>query len=169
MLSPSLLFIGDGSSRPRRTKAKSQRGNPRYDEAQVQFIVPLSNRKQWARDAAYMKRDQERDEREECAKRAKYDNLQSLAKMSKGEYRELRKTDFYALPRTNEDPRYWRKEQAVLMKDVYGVLTRSPVCPLKFMSVEKMRQSPYFNDALWICEKLGLYNLMELHEDYSVH
>src|SRR3954463_8017519 len=32
-----------------------------------------------------------------------------------------------------------------------------------------MHLSPYFNDVLWICEKLGLYNLMELHEDYNVH
>jgi len=106
MLSPSLLFTGDGSSRPRRTKAKSQRGTPRYDEAQGQFIVPPSNRKQQARDAAYMKWDQERAEREERAKRAKYDNLQSLNKMSKVEFRELRKTDFYALPRTSDDPRF---------------------------------------------------------------
>src|SRR4051812_6051836 len=98
MLSPSLLFTGDGSSRPRRTKAKSQRGNPRYDEAQGQFIVPPSNRKQWARDAAYMKRDHERAEREDRAKKAKYDNLQTLDKMSKDEYRELRKIYFYALP-----------------------------------------------------------------------
>ena len=89
--------------------------------------------------------------------------------MSKEEYRELRKTDLYALPRTSEDPRYWRKEQAVFMKDVYGVLTKSPICPQKFMSVEKMCLSPYFNDALWICDKLGLYNLMELREDYNVH
>src|SRR3954467_707581 len=169
MLSPPLLFTGDGSSRPRRTKAKSQRGNPRYDEAQGQFIVPPSNRKQQARDAAYMRRDQERAEREERAKRAKYDNLQSLNKMSKVEFRELRKTNFYALPRTSDDPRFWRKEQCVFMKDVYGVLTKSPVCPQKFMNIEQMRQSPYFNDALWICEKLGLYNLMELREDYSVH
>src|SRR3954463_13405414 len=55
------------------------------------------------------------------------------------------------------------------MKDVYGVLTQSPVCPQKFMSVEQMRLSPYFNDALWICEKLGLFNLMELREDYNVY
>src|SRR4051812_1743273 len=55
------------------------------------------------------------------------------------------------------------------MKDVYGVLTKSPVCPQKFMSVEQMRLSPYFNHALWICEKLGPYNLMELHEDYNIH
>ena len=112
--------------------------------------MPPSNRKQRARDAAYMKRDQERAEREEHAKRSKYDNLQSLAKMSKEEYCELRKTNFYALPRTSDDPRFGRKEQGVFMKDVYGVLTKSPLCPQKFMNIEQMRQSPYFNDALWI-------------------
>src|SRR3954462_1946103 len=101
MISPSLLFTGDGSRRPRRTKAKSQRGNPRYDEAQGQFIVPPSNHKQQARDAAYLKGDQERAEREDRPKKDKYDNLQSLAKMSKEEYHELRKTNFYALPRTS--------------------------------------------------------------------
>ena len=68
--------------------------------------MPPSNWKQRARGAAYMKRDQERAEREDRSKRAKYDNLQSLAKMSKEEYRELRKTDFYALPRSSEDPCY---------------------------------------------------------------
>src|SRR3954468_22243936 len=57
----------------------------------------------------------------------------------------------------------------VFMKDVYGVLTKSHVCPQKFMSVEQMRLSPYFNDALWICEKLGLFNLMELREDDNIY
>src|SRR4051812_19866101 len=108
MLSPSLLFTGDGSSRPRRTKAKSQRGTPRYDEAHGQFIVPPSNQRQHERDAAYLRREQERTEREDRAKKAKYDNLQFLAKMSKEEFHELRETDFYELPRTNDDPRFWR-------------------------------------------------------------
>ena len=31
-----------------------------------------------------------------------------------------------------------------------------------------MRKSPYFSDALWISEKLGLFNLMELREDYNI-
>src|SRR3954466_9864499 len=54
------------------------------------------------------------------------------------------------------------------MKDVYGVLTKSHVCLQTVMSVEKMRLNPYFFDALWICEKLGLFNLMELREDYNI-
>src|SRR4051812_41421354 len=31
-----------------------------------------------------------------------------------------------------------------------------------------MRTSLYFYDALWICENLGLFGLMELHEDYNI-
>lgn len=168
MLSPSLLFTGSSSRRPPRTKAKMKRGDPRYDESEGQYIVPPSNHRQQARDAAFMQREQERAEEEKHAKRAKYDNIQSLASMSKQEYCEPRKSNFYELPRTSDDPCYWRKEQVVFMKDIYSVLKRSSVCPQKCLSVEKMRKSPYFSDALWISEKLGLFNLMEIREDYNI-
>src|SRR4051812_979635 len=101
MLSPLLLFAGAGSRRPPRTKSSTRRSNPRFDESEGKYVVPPSNQRQQTRDAAYMRREQEKAEQKNRAKRAKYDNLQSLAHMSKNEYRELRKTDFYDLPRTS--------------------------------------------------------------------
>jgi hypothetical protein len=42
------------------------------------------------------------------------------------------------------------------------------VCPQKTIDFEHLHKHAYFEEALWITEKLGLHPLMKINQDYNV-
>ena len=74
-------------------------------------------------------RDVERWAQAEKDKLDRYDNLTTLAEMSKDEFCEMRKRNFFALPQTSTDGDFWRHEQELIMKEIYAKLSKHPMCP----------------------------------------
>jgi hypothetical protein len=42
------------------------------------------------------------------------------------------------------------------------------VCPMHALDLEKLHEKAYFNERVWVTEKLGLHPIMELYHDYSI-
>jgi len=74
------------------------------------------------KDAMKARQEYDRQADIEHAKREKFANLTTLKGLGKNEYMEMRKQDFYAMPRNSEDPMFHRKEQELIFKEYYANL-----------------------------------------------
>ena len=73
------------------------------------------------------------------------------------------------MPRKSVDPRFHRKEQELIFKEFYSTLSKKfLVCSQKYPDFEHMYKHPYYENALWITEKLGLHTLMKIQQNYNV-
>jgi hypothetical protein len=123
---------------------------------------------QQAQTAKKMRTRMGEEEQAEQAKKAKFDNLSTLEGLTAHEFVEMRKRNFYALPRNSWDQWFFRKEQELIVNKFYASLKKWPVCPptvLDFAHFERHRA--YFEEAVWIKQKFGLYPLMKIQEDYN--
>ncbi|KAK1670530.1 hypothetical protein QYE76_058689 [Lolium multiflorum] len=129
-------------------------------------------------DGSYTTRDTERineqaairaeaREREEQAKRKRKANKESMLNMNIIEYHALRKKNTYNKERTSENDCFWTEEQHHIMNDIYQV-HHTKVCPMRAFDLEKLGSKAYFNEMMWVTEKLGLHPLMGLCHDYNV-
>ena len=81
----------------------------------------------------------------------------------------MRQQPFYDLAKTSRDPCFWRREQALIMKEIYSKLSRkTPVCPHSALDFDHMRKNEYFSDASWVSKRLGLHPIMEARENYNI-
>ena len=69
--------------------------------------------------------------REERAKKAKFDNLTTLTGLNKEQFRTMRAQNFYDMPNNSTDGYFWRKEQELIMKEIYAIWTQKLLCVLK--------------------------------------
>jgi len=105
----------------------------------------------------------------ERRRKEKLINFASINDLNKREYAEMRKQNFYAMPRNAQDIRFHRREQELIYSEVYGKLSkRVPVCAQKVLDFPHMRTHPYYVDAVWISERLGLHGLMQFKQDYNI-
>ena len=101
--------------------------------------------------------------REEQAKQAKMDNITTLLGMTKEEFRALRSQKFYQMSNNSTNNHFWRKEQELIMYELYAKLDpKQLVCPQKPLNLDALSQKTYFQDAVWIVQKLGLGHLITL-------
>ena len=84
------------------------------------------------------------------------------------EYRTIRQGNWYDHARDEdiEDMSFWCLEQYFIFKDVYASMNLRPMCPL---AVDKMSSHPHFEEAMAICQKMGLHPLMKLQCHYHVY
>ncbi|KAK1670520.1 hypothetical protein QYE76_058679 [Lolium multiflorum] len=129
-------------------------------------------------DGSYTTRDTERineqvairveaREREEQDKMKRKANKESMLNMNIIEYHALRKKNPYNKEMTSEDDCFWTEEQHRIMNDIYQVHC-TKVCPMRAFDLEKLGSKAYFNEMMWVMEKLGLHPLMGLRHDYNV-
>ena len=123
-----------------------------YDAQRDSFVQDTVRRQR--------EQDEARDEREEAAKRQKYELLTTLKDLSKEEFRDMRLRLNYSLPRTASSPMFHRREQELIMNEKYAHL-KTKVAPQNVMCMKHLSDD-YFADALWICKKLGLVPLMTI-------
>jgi hypothetical protein len=147
MLSISLLFTG--GSHPKRT---------RY----VDPSIGRHKEKQDARiaDAIKKKRLEERN------KRALFANIENLKNLSKQEYHEFRSQKFYLMPRDVTCTYFYHSEHERIYEQIYAPMS-TKVCPVKFTNILNLSKDEYFEDALWVTEKMGLHKLMVFKQEYS--
>jgi len=106
---------------------------------------------------------------EEEAERDYFDNLTTVLGMGKVEFRKMRSQQFYDLPSNTTDPNFPRREQQLIMHEIYGRIEKHVVCEQKVLSLENLNKKPYFQEAVWIARKLGLERLIShTHEDYDI-
>ena len=87
-----------------------------------------------------MKARHEREARAQQAYQQTLNSLTTLVGLSKSDYRNMRKQDFYSMPRNTEDPQYHRREQHIIKEEYYEHLNKKwPVCPQKFPDFAFMR------------------------------
>ena len=84
------------------------------------------------------------------------------------EYRTIRQGNWYDQHRDEdiEDRSFWCLEQMFIFKDIYATMKLRPMRPLE---VEQMSAHPHFEDAMEICQKMGLHPLMKLQCHYNVY
>jgi hypothetical protein len=99
-----------------------------------------------------------RDEREEAAKRQKYEMLTTLKGLSKEDFRDMRLRLSYSLPRTASSPMFHHREEVLIRNEKYAHL-KTKVAPRSVMCMEHLRDD-YFVDAIYICKEFGLLPLM---------
>jgi hypothetical protein len=58
-------------------------------------------------------------------------------------------------------------EQKKFYDDIYLAHT-TKVCPMHALDLEKLKCKAYFNEMIWVTEKLGLHPLMELRHDCNI-
>ena len=92
----------------------------------------------------------------------------TLSDMTKNEFIEWRRTDFYAQPRDfSIDNCFWSYDQEILFKEVYaGVSSKKKVCPMKAIDFAHLqKKADYFGTAIQVVDCLGLRRLMEIECD----
>jgi hypothetical protein len=67
----------------------------------------------------------------ERAKKARFDRITTVMDLSQAEYRDMRKNNFFALPKSIKASNFHRKEQELIFKEIYAKLTKEKVCPQK--------------------------------------
>jgi hypothetical protein len=80
----------------------------------------------------------------------------------------MRKTNFFAQAKNTEASNFHRKEQELIFKEIYAKLTKYKVCPQKTIDFDHLHKHAYFEEALWITEKLGLHPLLKINQDYNI-
>jgi hypothetical protein len=147
MLSTFVLFTG--GSRPKRT---------RY----VDPSIGRHQEQQDARVAAAIKKKR----LEERKKKSLFASISDLKRLSKQEYREFREQKLYAMPRDINSGSFYRLEHQRIYEQVYESMS-TKVCPMKFTNIVSLSKDEYFEDALWVTEKLGLHKLIVFKQDYN--
>jgi hypothetical protein len=51
-------------------------------------------------------------------------------------------------------------------EQIYAPMS-TKVCPMKFTNIVNLSKDEYFEDSLWVMEKMGLHKLMVFKQDYS--
>ena len=76
---------------------------------------------------------------EEHAKQAKLDNITTLLGMNKKEFRAMRSQNFYKMPNNSSNNHFWRREQELIMTEVYAKLDpKHLVCPQKPLNLDAL-------------------------------
>jgi hypothetical protein len=124
----------------------------------------------YVQDNVHRQREQDElnAERADEAKRQKYAALTTIKDLSKDEFRDMRRSLNYGMPRNASSPHYHRHEQELIMLEKYGILKKNKVAPQHAMDMEHLERNSYFHDALWICERLGLVPLMKIQPNYNI-
>jgi hypothetical protein len=123
---------------------------------------------QLACDAKAVEAQRKEDAKAERAKKARFDKISTVLDLSQPEFRDMRKTNFFALAKNTEASNFQHKEQELIFKEIYAKLTKDKVCPQKTIDFEHLHKHAYFEEALWITEKVGLHPLMKINQDYNV-
>jgi hypothetical protein len=84
---------------------------------------------QQARDAKAVEAQRKEATKAERAKKARFDRISTVLDLSQAEYRDMRKTNFFALAKNTEASNFHRKEQELIFKKIYAKLTKFKVCP----------------------------------------
>jgi hypothetical protein len=138
-----------------------------YNEEKDRY-VQWSVAAQQARDAKAVEAKKKEAAKAERAKKAQFDRITTVLDLSQPEYRAMRKTNFFAQPKNTEVGNFHRKEQELIFKEIYVKLTKYKVCPQKTINFAHLYKHAYFEEALWITEKLGLHPLMKINQDYNI-
>jgi hypothetical protein len=102
---------------------------------------------------------------EERKKRALFDNVEDLKKLSKKEYHVFHRQKFYPMPRDITSTFFYRSEHERIYEPIHAPMS-TKVCPMKYTDVELLSKDEYFGDALWVTENMGLHKLMVIKQDY---
>ena len=100
----------------------------------------------------------EEAEREELAKKALYDEITTMKDLGKADFRAMRLQPFFSMPRTTNNPNYWRKKSKLIMSELYTTLA-TKVAPQKVLNLESLGKKHYFSTGVWVMKKLGLEHL----------
>ena len=139
-----------------------------YDEASGRTVQRSVLYQERAAEARRLKQEAAL-QREESAKRAEFENISSVKSLNKEDFRTMRMQNFYAMPNNSSDGHFWRKEQELIMKEIYAHLDpKALVCPQKPLHFPTMAKKQYFVEALWVARKLGLERLMSTIQDYDI-
>ena len=139
-----------------------------YDEEQDKHVQSGALKQKQAAEARRA-RQEAAFLREERAKKAKFDNLTTLKGLNKEEFRTMRAQNFYDMPNNSTDGHFWRKEQELIMKEIYANLDpKALVCPQKPLNFDVLAKKTYFADALWVARKIGLEPLITTQQDYDI-
>ena len=114
------------------------------------------------------KRAADRERKNRAAKRKLKTQCVDYSTMDFIEYRTIRQGNWYDQPRDEEieDRSFWCLEQYFIFKDVYANMKLRPMHPL---AVNNMSSHPHFEEAMAICQKMGLHPLMKLQCHYHVY
>ena len=81
----------------------------------------------------------------------------------------MREQPLFDMPQTSSDPFFWRKEQELVMKEIYSKLSKSnAVCEQKVFNLTALISKPYFQEAVWIVRKLELEKLISSQQHYDI-
>jgi hypothetical protein len=138
-----------------------------YNEEKDRY-VQRSVAAQQARDAKAVEAEKKEAMKAERAKKARFDKITTVLDLSQPVYRAMRKTNFFAQAKNTKASNFHRKEQELIFKEIYAKLTKFKVCPHKIIAFEHLHKHAYFEEALWIMEKLGLHALMKINQDYNI-
>jgi hypothetical protein len=138
-----------------------------YNEEKDRY-VQRSMAAQQDRDAKAVEAQKKEAAKAERAKKAQFDRISTVLDLSQPEYREMRKTNLFAQAKNTEASNFHRKEQELIFKEIYAKLTKYKVSPQKTIDFEHIHKHAYFEEALWITEKLGLHPLMKINQDYNI-
>ena len=105
---------------------------------------------------------------EEEAERAHFDSLTTVLGMGTLEFRRMRSQSFFDLPPNTNDPNFPRKEQQLIMHEIYARIEKHVVCEQKVLSLDALNLKPYFQEAVWIVRKLGLEKLISTQQGYDI-
>jgi hypothetical protein len=123
---------------------------------------------QQAHDAKAVEVQRKEAAKAERAKKAWFDRITTVLDLSQAEYRDMRKNNFFGLPKNTEASNFHHKEQELAFKEIYAKLTKEKVCPQKTIDFGHLQKHAYFEEDLWITEKLGLHPHMKINQDYNV-
>ena len=98
-------------------------------------------------------------QRQELAKKARFDRISTVTDLSKCDFRAMRMQPFFSMQRTTKNPHYWRKEQELIMTELYATL-RQKVCDQTVLNLDALNSKNYFKEAVWVLRKLGLEELI---------
>ena len=156
------------SHHPTKVTRKEKRGNRAYLDRTEDGRLVQRDRGAAAREAE-RRRAEEEFLAQERAKKAKFDNLTTLSGLNKSEFRAMRSQPFFDMSRNTSNPRFWRKEQEIVMNEVYAKLSGpNKVCVQKVLNLSALSTKQYFQEAVWIVRKLGLEHLMSLQQNYDI-
>ena len=161
MLPPICLFIVNPRVKklgrnPNNPSRKEKRGSRCYLDETEDGRRVQRDRGAEAREAA-QKRAEAAFLEKERAKKARFDNLTTVIGMGKSEFRSMREQPFFDMPQNATNPHFWRREQELVMKDIYEKLSGpNIVCVQKVLNLSALSTKPYFQEAVWIARKLGL-------------
>ena len=147
-LLPSLcLFTGSSrvkklSHNPNKVTRKDKRGTQATLDQTEDGSWVQRDRGAAAREAA-QKKAEEAFLEEERAKKARYDNFTTVIGMGKSEYRSMRKQPLFDMPQNSSNPHFWRREQEVVMRDIYAKLSGpNIVCMQKVLNLTALSTKP---------------------------